>query len=239
MLAQKYTKEYINELVPLQVRNSTLKTAEIVTEQIVQDRKAYTKNIISKLKRDGVTDVHPNKDYNDISGGIPLPATFVKEVSDTINQRGIYSYDLLSKWNINKEKGLKTDFEKEAFDYLYSQKDEVFYSFMVHDGLYTLCYATTDIAGEGCARCHNAHEDSPRHDFKAGDVMGILVVNIPIGSVSDKTEAFFATSEDKDFGADSFLKTEKVFNSTMSALINGGEAPIDFEMTKFTGDFTY
>ncbi len=147
MLTQKYFKEFINELLPIQVRHSTLKAAEIATLQIVEDRKQYTKNIIGKLKKDGITDVHPNKNYGDINGGIPLPATFVQEVSSAINEKGVYSYDLLSKWNINKEKGLSTDFEREAFDHLYSEKGNSFSEFLVHNGLFTLRYATADIAG--------------------------------------------------------------------------------------------
>ncbi|MEE9604659.1 MAG: methyl-accepting chemotaxis protein [Candidatus Scalindua sp.] len=235
MLTQKYTKEYINELIPLQVRHSTLKAAEIATIQIVEDRKQYTKNIIGKLKKDGVVEVHPNRDYAEIDGGIPLPATFVQEVSSVINEKGVYSYDLLSKWNINKEKGLSTDFEREAFDHLYSNKGKVFSRFMVHNSIYTLRYATSDIASaEGCVNCHNNHEGSPKKDFKLGDVMGVLIVNIPIGTVSAQTEAFFAVSEDKKLGEDSFLKTRKIFDTTLGALINGGEAPVDLEMTKFT-----
>ena len=234
MLTQKYFKEYINELIPLQVRHSTMKTAEVATIQIVEDRKQYTKNIIVKLKKDGIVDVHPNRDYAKIGGGIPLPATFVQEVSSKINEKGVYSYDLLSKWNINKEKGLNTDFEREAFDYLYNKKGNEFSRFMVHNGIYSLRYATADVASaEACVGCHNNHEDSPRNDFKLGDVMGVLVVNIPIGTVSDKTVAFFADSGDGEFGASSFLKTKKVFDTTLGALINGGEAPTDLGMTKF------
>ncbi|MFQ5687431.1 MAG: methyl-accepting chemotaxis protein [Candidatus Scalindua sp.] len=235
MLTQKYFKEYINELIPLQVRHSTLKSAEIATTQIVEDRKQYTKNIIVKLKKDGIADVHPNRDYAKVGGGIPLPATFVQEVSSKINEKGVYSYDLLSKWNINKEKGLYTDFEKEAFDYLYNKEGNAFSRFMVHNGVYTLRYATADIASaEACVRCHNNHAESPRNDFKLGDVMGVLVVNIPIGTVSAQTEAFFARSDDGRFGEDSFLKTKKVFDTTLGALINGGEAPTDLGMTKYT-----
>lgn len=234
MLTQKFTKEYIDELIPLQVRHSTLKAAEIATLQIVEDRKHYTKNIITKLKKDGVSDVHPNRDYTKIDGGIPLPATFVQEVSANINEKGVYSYNLLSKWNINREKGLKTDFEIEAFDHLFSKMGESFSRFMVHDGLYTLRYATADVASaKGCVNCHNAHEESPKNDFKLGDVMGILVVNIPIGTVSAETETFFADSGEKEFGSVTFLKTKKVFDTTLSALINGGEAPMDLEMTRF------
>ena len=235
MLIQKYVKEYINGLMPRQVRYSTIKAAKIATIQIVEDRKQYTKNIIVKLKKDGITNVHPNRNYTNLDGGIPLPATFVQEVSSSINKQGVYSYDLLSKWNINKEKNLRTDFEREAFDFLYQKEGKVFMRFMEHNGIFTLRYATPDVAGaEACVKCHNSHEDSPKKDFKLGEVMGILVVNIPIGTMSAKTETFFADSGDGEFGEDTFLKTKKVFDTTLGALISGGKAPLDMEMKKFT-----
>ena len=31
-----------------------------------------------------------------------------------------------------------------------------------------------------CADCHNRHPDSPRRDFKTGDVMGALVIRVPL-----------------------------------------------------------
>ena len=234
MLTQKYFKEYINGLMPRQVRHSTIKTAEIATLQIVEDRKQYTKNIIVKLKKDGITNVHPNRNYTNLDGGIPLPATFVQEVSSTINKQGVYSYDLLSKWNINKEKNLRSDFEKDAFDFLYQKEGKVFSRFMEHNGIFTLRYATADVANAaGCVSCHNAHEDSPKKDFVLGEVMGILVVNIPIGTMSAKTDAFFNDSGNGEFGEDTFLKTQEVFDATLEALISGGEAPLNMEMTEF------
>ncbi len=234
MLTQKYYKEYIKDLLPIQVHHSTQKAAEIATLQIVEDRKQYTKNIITKLKKDGIVDVHPNRAYENIAGGIPLPATFVQEVSGRINKNGVYSYDLLSKWNINKEKGLSTDFENEAFDYLFNKEGKKFLRYVEHNGVFTLRYATADIASSaGCVNCHNNHEDSPKKDFSIGDVMGVLVVNIPIGTVSAGTIAFFATTNDGDFGKETFLKTKKVFDTTLGALMNGGSAPLDLNMTKF------
>jgi len=234
MLTQKYFKEYINELIPRQVRHSTRKAAEIATIQIVEDRREYTKRIIGKLKKDGVTDVHPNRNYTNIEGGIPLPATFVQEVSNCINKQGVYSYDLLSKWNINKEKNLRTDFERDAFDFLYREEGKVYSRFMEHEGVFSLRYATPDVAGaEACVKCHNTHEDSPKKDFKVGEVMGILVVNIPIGTMSAKTEAFFSDSGNGEFGEDTFLKTKEVFDATLEALISGGKAPLNMEMTEF------
>ena len=235
MLTQKYFKEYINETIPMQVRYATLNTAKVATIQIVEDRKQFTKNVVIKLKKDGIVDVHPNRDYTNIDGGIPLPATFVQEVSAKIKAKGVYSYDLLSKWNINKEKGLKSDFEREAFDYLFNKEGEEFARYMVHNGIYSLRYATADTAAAaGCVNCHNNHAESPKHDFKLGDVMGILVVNIPIGTVSAETVAFFAKTNDGDFGKDTFEKSRKVFDTTLAALINGGQAPLDLGMKEFT-----
>ncbi|KHE93184.1 MAG: hypothetical protein SCABRO_01103 [Candidatus Scalindua brodae] len=235
MLTQKYFKEYINELIPLQVRHSTTKAAEIATLQIVEDREQFTENVIVKLKKDGIVDVHPNREYAEIDGGIPLPATFVQEVSSKINEKGVYSYDLLSKWNINKEKGLKTEFEKDAFNYLFNKEGTVFSRFMVHNGVFSLRYATADVAAAaGCVDCHNNHEESPKHDFKLNDVMGVLIVNIPIGTASPATIAFFADTGDGKLGENTFLKTKKVFDTTLEALLGGGQAPLDLEMNNFT-----
>ncbi len=233
MLIQKYVKECINGLIPIQVRHNALKTAEIATLQISEDRKAYNKRVVAKLRGE-VPDVHPNINYSVINGGIPLPTNFVKEVSRTIKKKGHYSYDLLSKWNINKSKGLRTDFEKEAFDYFSVNSETSFYRYMIYDGIYTLRYATPDFAvSDECVSCHNSHEESPKNDFKLGEMMGILVVNIPIGTVSKQTEAFFECSSDEIFGSDSLSQTKQLFEMTHDALINGGMVPVDMHMTSF------
>lgn len=36
-------------------------------------------------------------------------------------------------------------------------------------------------ATQACLGCHNAHPDSPKRDFKLNDVMGALVITIPVG----------------------------------------------------------
>jgi len=33
-----------------------------------------------------------------------------------------------------------------------------------------------------CVSCHNKHPDTPKKDFKIGDVMGGVVIRIPIDS---------------------------------------------------------
>jgi hypothetical protein len=44
---------------------------------------------------------------------------------------------------------------------------------------FTAVYGDRAVA-QACVECHNGHDDSPRHDFKVGDVMGAVVIRIPL-----------------------------------------------------------
>jgi hypothetical protein len=44
---------------------------------------------------------------------------------------------------------------------------------------FTAVYADTAIAA-ACVDCHNEHKDAPRRDFEIGDVMGGVVLRIPM-----------------------------------------------------------
>ena len=107
---------------------------------------------------------------------------------DVPNERGIggqavpiaFSYALLSKWPLNKENAPKTEVEIAGLDSVAQNPSKPFYGRgdsrrhrVFHRGVcrrrrFTLLRWT----------CHNAHEDSPRNDFKAGDVMGGVVIRI-------------------------------------------------------------
>ena len=44
-----------------------------------------------------------------------------------------------------------------------------------------LLYMATDFASApACVTCHNAHPDSPKQDYELGDMMGSLVVTVPL-----------------------------------------------------------
>ncbi len=57
---------------------------------------------------------------------------------------------------------------------------------------------------------------------------------VTASAIGKQTETLSDRLRDKDFGKDSFLKTKKVFETTLDALINGGEVPLDLAMTRFT-----
>lgn len=178
MLTQKYTKEFLIELNIKQVAEAANSLTEIAAQQIKTDRTYYTKNIVGKLKNDIPGSFMPSSDYDDIKGASPLPATFVRETSELLGKDGLYRYDLISKWNINKEKGLCNEFERQAWESLSKDPKSTYSAFLPDGDGATYNYATADIASaQACVSCHNAHASSPKKDFKLGDLMGILVVS--------------------------------------------------------------
>jgi hypothetical protein len=82
---------------------------------------------------------------------------------------------------VNKQNAPKTAAEKEGLKYVADHKGENFYTTekLGARTYFTAVYADTGVAPV-CVACHNAHPDSPRRDFKLGDVMGGVVIRIPI-----------------------------------------------------------
>ncbi len=237
MLTQKFTNEFFDTVIPNQIRHSALKTAEIATTQIMEDRAKFTKTVFGKLEKE-LKGLSGGRELSDVMGSIPLPVTFAQEVSEKINQTGVYRYDFLSRWNINKGKGLKTEFEKDAFNFLLKNKGKPYYKFLEYEDQFVLRYATSDVASAApCVWCHNSHPDSPKQDFKLGDLMGVLVATVPITKDVGLGRGMFAGIEGsgQDGKANeekSYVETKKVFEKTMDALIRGGDVPSGLAMSK-------
>ena len=72
------------------------------------------------------------------------------------------------------------EFEKRAIQQLSDSPGEPYYEFEKSpDGGY-LRYATADIMRPACVRCHNLHPQSPKRDWKVGDLVGVLEISMPM-----------------------------------------------------------
>ncbi len=162
-----------------QIATGAEQLARVVSRQISTDRAYYTKNVIGKLKKEA-PDFKAGANYNEHVGAIALPATFVRETSESLGENAGYRYDLLSKWNINKEMGLRNEFEKKAWNSLSQDPKKPYEEFVSVGSGVEYRYATADVANaKACISCHNTHPGSAKHDFEKGDLMGILVVSSP------------------------------------------------------------
>ncbi|MCP4254774.1 MAG: DUF3365 domain-containing protein [Candidatus Scalindua sp.] len=184
-----------------QLAAGAIQLAKVVSKQVTTDRAYYTKNVIGKLKKESA-DFKAGANYHEHAGAIALPATFVRETSESLDENAGYHYDLVSKWNINKKMDLSDGFEENAWQSLSQDAKTPYAEFVSVGSRVEYRYATADIANvKGCVSCHNSHPDSPKKDFKLGDLMGILVVSTPVTQDPKVAQILITLGEDNANGA--------------------------------------
>lgn len=149
------------------------------------DRTVYTQKIVNRLtKKDKV--IEASEHFED-DKALVLPAQMFRFGAELVAERAEklpdvkFSYSLQSLWPVNSQNAPKTDAEKEGLQYVVDNKGENFYTVEELGGqkYFTAVYADNAVAPV-CVSCHNDHKDSPRRDFKLGDVMGGVVIRIPL-----------------------------------------------------------
>jgi len=151
------------------------------------DRAVYTKTIVNRLvKKEKV--IKASEHFED-DKALALPAQMFRFGSEMAMKRAEklddvnFSYTLQSMWPINKQNAPKTDAEKEGLKFVAENKGKNYYTTETLGGqkYFTAVYADTGVAPV-CVSCHNKHPDTPKKDFKLGDVMGGVVIRIPVES---------------------------------------------------------
>lgn len=146
-------------------------------------RAYYADNVISRLQAADGKAVFSDK-YRDVHGGIPIPATLSIELGalfDNAHADGRISYAFLSDYPFAKRDSRPLDgFELEALQAFRTQPDLPSFSNLTGDGLSrsTYRFATPILMRQACVTCHNSHPDSPKRDWKVGDVRGIQQVTV-------------------------------------------------------------
>lgn len=149
------------------------------------DRTVYTRQVVNRLvKKDKV--IKATEHFKD-DKALPLPAQMFRFGSEYAMKRAEkmpdvnFSYSLQSLWPINKQNAPKTKAEEEGLKFVAEHKGENYYTTETLGGkkYFTAVYADTAVAPV-CVSCHNAHPDTPKKDFKIGDVMGGVVIRIPV-----------------------------------------------------------
>jgi len=171
-----------------EVSNSTVSVkamADALHLVMDSDRTVYTQKIVNRLvKKDKV--IKASEHFED-DQALALPAQMFRfgselaakraETMDDVN----FSYTLQSLWPINKQNAPKTEAEKAGLKFVAENKGKNYYTTEKLGGVnyFTAVYADTGVAPV-CVSCHNGHPDTPKKDFKIGDVMGGVVIRIPV-----------------------------------------------------------
>ncbi|WP_018691494.1 methyl-accepting chemotaxis protein [Algicola sagamiensis] len=159
------------------VREQLVSSAVQTTKQFKIIRGYYTKNVIKKAKASGMK-LH----YNHAPANhIPLPATMIHEVSELLKNEET-QLDLYSGYPFPNRGDRKLDqFQKKAWEFLTKNPNEKFVDLYSESGRQVLRVAIADtMQAKACVDCHNTHKESPKTDWKLGDVRGILEVKVPM-----------------------------------------------------------
>lgn len=157
--------------------------AEEIATLATDVRAYYADNVIARLQAADGKAVY-SENYRDIHGGIPIPATLSIELGalfDNAHRDGRISYEFISDYPFAKRLSRPLDaFELQAIQKFRSDKSRKMVTQLSGNGLGRSSYrlASPVIMRQACVTCHNAHPDSPKRDWKVGDVRGIQEVTV-------------------------------------------------------------
>jgi hypothetical protein len=154
--------------------------ADMLHTVMSSDRTVYTKLVVNRLMVEEKV-IKATEHFKD-DKTLPLPAQMFRFGAEMAAEKSDkFTYSLQSLWPINKQNAPRTDVEKEGLAFVADNKGKNFYGEEELGGkkYFTAIYADTAVA-EACVSCHNGHKDTPKSDFKLGDVLGAVVIRLPM-----------------------------------------------------------
>jgi hypothetical protein len=152
--------------------------ADYVHSVVQADRTFYTTEIVDRMQTRGI--IFASEHWKN-DGDLPLPAQFLLESGRLVaKQSNGIRFRLISSWPINKRNSPTTEFERAALKIL--ENTNAPYAGVTTEGkarIFQALYPDKALSSK-CADCHNVHPESPKRDFKTGDVMGGILVTIPL-----------------------------------------------------------
>ncbi|WP_455378846.1 Tll0287-like domain-containing protein [Petrachloros mirabilis] len=153
--------------------------ADYVHSVVQADRTFYETAIVERMQIRGLAFASEN--WRD-SGDLPLPAQFLLESGQLVAKHGSgIQFRLISDWAINKKNLPATEFEQAGLKKLLVNPARPSTGVTTEGTtrVFQAIYPDKAVT-QKCADCHNVHPKSSRRDFKAGDIMGGVLIKIPL-----------------------------------------------------------
>jgi hypothetical protein len=154
--------------------------ADALHAVIAADREVYSRHVLQRLGTE--EKVLKISEHWREDKALPLPAQLLRLGSEAVQQKGAeFHYILRSLWPINPKNGAETATEKKGLQAVLDHPETNFYAEESLGGrkYFTAVYADLAVVSS-CIDCHNAHPAATRKDFKVGDVMGGMIVRVPL-----------------------------------------------------------
>ena len=147
---------------------------------IEADRNFYTIHVVDRMQKQGGTPAAET--WRKDKTTLPLPAQFLREAGELATLTGTkVRYRLISLWPINPQNAPASDIERLNLETVHQHPERSATSRVKigSQSYFQAIYADRAVT-QTCIGCHNAHPRSPKKDFGINDVMGGLVIEIPL-----------------------------------------------------------
>ncbi|HEV8390174.1 MAG TPA: adenylate/guanylate cyclase domain-containing protein, partial [Dongiaceae bacterium] len=154
--------------------------AEDLSSVITGIRGYYASNVVGRVLEAHGKDIKPVHNYQQVPGGIPIPATLSLELGKVISEhQDNITYRFVSDLPFKNRPAHPMDaFEQSALGSLRAAPDKPVTEIVRSGFSNTFRLVTPIIMGPACVACHNSHPESPKTDWKVGDVRGIQEIVI-------------------------------------------------------------
>ena len=154
--------------------------ADYLHSVIEADRTFYTIHVVERLQKGG--GAKAAEDWRAKKNVLPLPAQFLLESSDLAAKTGAkVRYRLISLWPINPKNAPENQSEKQGLETLREHPERsVTGTVKIGEHTYFQAIYADRAVTKSCVQCHNGHPRSSKKDFVMHDVMGGLVIEIPL-----------------------------------------------------------
>ncbi|MCW8914798.1 MAG: bacteriohemerythrin [Magnetovibrio sp.] len=186
-------------------------------------RTVYTDSVINASEN---TDLMYSMDPEmESHSAIPYPATFTRMVNALFSEKSETKADILAKDPINPDKSLKTDMDREAYEELIKNPDQVLMMPREQDDNVLLYFYSADLAtSQVCVSCHKQIQGK---EFEIHDLLGIRKYTVVFSpDVAVGSDLLNPSLEEYETAL-------LVFEQTLDAIRSGGQYPVDLDLTKF------
>ncbi len=143
------------------------------------DREVYTKEVVNRLQNEDKV-LKATEHWKD-EKTLPLPAQMFRMGAERVREKTKdFSYSLLSLDPINKQNRPRTEAEKVGLAEVTQKATNHYTDEVLGEARYFTAVYPDKAVSQACVDCHNGHPDSPRTDFKLGDVMGGIVIRVAL-----------------------------------------------------------
>lgn len=171
-------------LVPTFTQEQSKKDAYAESQRVVNYirlfRTYYNNHILSKIKKH--TDLKVNFNHKLDDKTVPLPATLVHDMGEIFTDRTDIGVKMYSNYPFpNRANRVLDKYQTDSLAYILKNPDKAYSKKEKLNGQLVLRTSFADFLSENsCVECHNTRADTPKNDWKIGDIRGVIEVNIPL-----------------------------------------------------------